>query len=158
MTIRDRATGWLTPLFHADFREVLLHTLVRYRLLCPVYCLMPNHVHMLLRGIAPDADQQKAAAFLRRHVGKALRPFAWQTQPYDHVLRKEALEREAFRSTAYYIAEHRVRAGLVASASEYPFSGGVLPGKPRVNIHHPRYWDVFWEMHERLLRANGYQG
>ncbi len=158
MTLRRRATGWLTPSFHADFRECLLHTLVRYQLLCPVYCLMPDHMHVLLRGIAPTADQQLAVAFLRRHLGEGLKPFALQKQPYDHVLRKEDLEREAFRSVAYYIAENPVREGLAAAASAYPYSGGILPGKPHVSIHHPKYWDVFWQMHESLLRANGYQG
>jgi hypothetical protein len=38
MTIEDRKTGWLIPIFYYKFREILTHTLFRYGLCCPIYC------------------------------------------------------------------------------------------------------------------------
>ena len=46
MTMQHRMTTWLTPSFYQDFREILLHTLYRYALCCPVFCCMPDHLHM----------------------------------------------------------------------------------------------------------------
>ena len=63
MTVDRRATGWLDALRHAQFREALLHTMVRYDLLCPTYCLMPDHAHFIWMGIAPKTDQRGAATF-----------------------------------------------------------------------------------------------
>jgi REP element-mobilizing transposase RayT len=158
MTIDHRARGWLDPPFHARFREILLHTCVRYDLLCPIYCLMPDHMHVLLRGISRQADQLLAVSFLRRYVNELLDPHRFQKQAHDNVLRHEDLEREAFRAVAFYIAENPVRAGLCKTAADHPFTGAILPGFPALDVHHPKYWDVFWTQHEALLRKNGYEG
>ena len=158
MTVEKRAQGWLTPLFHARFRELLVHTGVRYDLLCPVYCLMPDHVHLLLRGISPNADQRLAVEFLRRHANVLLAPRRLQRQPYDHVLRREDLGRGAFEAIAFYIAENPVRAELCAAAGEYPYTGAMMPGYPDLDVHRPGYWDVFWARHRELLIENGYEG
>jgi putative transposase len=119
---------------------------------------MPDHIHILFRGIAYGADQRLAVSFLRRHLNTELSPFKLQREPYDHVLRQKDLERDAFHAVARYIADNPVRAGIAKAAAEYPYSGAVLPGRPRTNLHHPNFWDIFWEMHERLLLANGYEG
>lgn len=63
MTVDRRATGWLDALRHAQFREALLDTTVRYEMLCPTYCLMPDHAHFVWMGIAPTTDQRLAATF-----------------------------------------------------------------------------------------------
>jgi REP element-mobilizing transposase RayT len=70
-TAQDRRSGWLDAAFHARFREVQLHTLARYRLLCPIYCLMPDHLHALWAGLSPDSDQDRAASFFHKHLGRA---------------------------------------------------------------------------------------
>ena len=43
LTIFDRQTGWLTESLHLKFRELMLHAAARENLLCPSYCLMPDH-------------------------------------------------------------------------------------------------------------------
>jgi putative transposase len=72
MTIEGRRTGWLTHMFHAQFRELLLHALARYQLACPAYCLMPDHLHLLWLGLAPSSDQRLAAQFFRQHMNRLL--------------------------------------------------------------------------------------
>ncbi len=56
LTTFDRAQGWLNESFHQRFRELLLHTAAREGLLCPVYCLMPDHIHMVWMGLRSDTD------------------------------------------------------------------------------------------------------
>jgi len=119
---------------------------------------MPDHCHVLLRGIHAESDQLLAIAFLRRALKPSLHPSEFQKQAYDHVLRANELHRDAFRSVAYYIVENPVRAKLVKHSSEYMFSGGLLAGKPLADIHSAKYWDVFWQMHMTKLELNGYVG
>lgn len=57
MTIEDRRTGWLIPILYYKFREILTHTTFRYGLCCPIYCCMPDHLHMLWMGLYPESDQ-----------------------------------------------------------------------------------------------------
>jgi len=40
MTIENRKTGWLIPIFYYKFRELLTHTIFRYKICCPIFCLM----------------------------------------------------------------------------------------------------------------------
>jgi len=106
-TTAQRATGWLTDAFHARFREVLCHAAARYSLSCPIYCLMPDHIHMLWVGESDETDQRKAIDFWRRQLKNSLpgigarspggvrQPF-WQRQVYDHVLRESERERGPF--------------------------------------------------------------
>ncbi len=60
MTIDDRKTGWLKPIFYDKFRELLTHTCFRYGLACPIFCLMPDHLHLLGLGLVDSADQRLA--------------------------------------------------------------------------------------------------
>jgi len=50
LTTFDRARGWLTPSFHCRFRELMLHVAARENLVCPIYCLMPDHLHLIWMG------------------------------------------------------------------------------------------------------------
>jgi len=67
LTVRDRGTGWLNASFTTRFRWLLLHACARYSVACPVHCLMPDHVHLLLHGLNGQGDQKRFVRFLRRH-------------------------------------------------------------------------------------------
>ena len=47
LPVSHRQQGWLTDGFHAVFREMMLHAAAREGLLCPAYCLMPDHLHLV---------------------------------------------------------------------------------------------------------------
>lgn len=53
LTIRERRTGWLDGRFYYHFRELLTHSLFRYAIVCPIFCLMPDHIHMLCKRFSP---------------------------------------------------------------------------------------------------------
>src|SRR5271168_121384 len=83
LTVFDRKSGWLNDSFHCRFRELLLHTAVREGLLCPAYCLMPDHIHLLWMGLRQDSDQRNGMKFLREHLGARLQPHYFQHQAHD---------------------------------------------------------------------------
>jgi len=130
-TIDRRSTGWLDAPFHAVFRELLLHAAAREHLLCPIYSLMPDHLHLVWMGVSGASDQRRATAFLRAQLKPHLAPAQWQHQPHDHVLRDEKRKRGVFASTCFYVAENAVRAGLAAKAPVWAYTGCVVPGIPR---------------------------
>ena len=152
LTTENRKTGWLADRFHHAFREVLLHAAVRYRLCCPAYTILPDHMHVLWLGMAADSDQKVAVAFLRKHLKPYLRPADWQAQPHDHVLREQERERGAFQSIAWYILENPVRAGLAAEPRGYRFSGCVVPGYPALTPFRDGYWDLYWRIDNRMRK------
>ncbi len=90
------------------------------------YCFMPDHLHLLvatpsgvdLVQFVRHFKQLSAHRFKREASGSAL----WQPRFYDHGLRRE----EEVLDVARYIWENPVRARLVESEAEYPFSGSLV--------------------------------
>jgi putative transposase len=87
------------------------------------WCIMPDHIHMLL--------QDKHIAELVRLLKGRLTPEArrlepgrvlWQRSFHDHALR----EVESVPDAALYIWQNPVRAGITDCASDYPWSGSLL--------------------------------
>jgi REP element-mobilizing transposase RayT len=145
-TLEQRACGWLTPLFHATFRELMLHAAAREQLLCPAYCLMPDHLHLIWMGLRRETDQLNAMKFLRTHLEPALGGGReWQHQPHDHVLREEERRRNAFASFCFYTLANPVRDELVKREHDWPYSGAILPGYPGLHPLSEGYWELFWK-------------
>jgi len=155
LTMKRRQEGWLTPAFHAAFREMLGHAQARYPFLCPTYCLMPDHIHMLWLGAAEQTDQMVAIDFFRKQLKPLLAPVEWQDQPYDHVLREKDRERNAFQAAAWYILENPVRAGLVKERGTYPHSGCFVLGYPDLSPFQDGYWELYWRIDGRLRKKQG---
>jgi REP element-mobilizing transposase RayT len=150
LTLFDRATGWLNDSFHSRFRELLLHAATREGLLCPAYCLMPDHLHLLWLGLRADSDQRNAMTFLRTQLKPLLHPHRLQPQAYDHVLRQEDRKRGAFSRLCFYILANPVRAGLIQESEVWPYGGAVIPGYP---VFHPLdedFWARFWKIFQDL--------
>ena len=158
MTIQDRKTGWLIPIFYYKFREILTHTMFRYGLCCPIYCCMPDHIHLLWVGILDGSDQRNAAKFFRAQLNPVLAKLGaqFQEQPHDHVLCEEQRERSAFEEVVEYIARNPERAGLVPPDCfrQYQYTGCLVPGYPDLSPWQANYWDLFWRIYSKL-RTNG---
>lgn len=147
-TLEDRARGWLTPAFHAIFREMMFHAAVREYLFCPAYCLMPDHLHLVWMGLRRDSDQLSAMKFLRVHLEPVLGDGReWQHQPHDHVLREEERKRNAFARFCFYTLANPVRAKLVKHEQEWPFLGALVPGYPELHPLTEGFWEIFWKLY-----------
>ncbi len=87
------------------------------------YCFMPDHVHLLIEGLRDDSNARKFIVKSKQcsaHAhAKEFGTRLWQPWGYEHVLRDD----ESAVTTARYILENPVRAGLAKAVTEYPFSG-----------------------------------
>jgi putative transposase len=141
--------------FHAAFREMMLHSAAREGLLCPAYCLMPDHLHFVWMGLGADTDQRNGIKFLRAQLGPFLKPAKFQHQAYDHVLTLEERQRQAFSlACAEYVLLNPLKSKLVQEPNEWAFAGAVVPGYPRVNPFDQDFWAWFWK-HSYETRETG---
>ena len=150
-SIQDRKTGWLNKTFHYQFRELLCHMLARYSAICPVYCLMPDHMHMLITGIKRSSNQLNLTKQLRRELNKLIQPYRLQSQAHDHVLREKENEKAAFQGIAYYIQQNPVRKNISKQWKDHPYTGCQVPGYYDLDPRKEDYWEVFWRIHNKLV-------
>ena len=110
-SVAQELTVQISPIFEARGFAVL------------VYCVMPDHVHLLLEGTSEDADlvgtvhawKQSTAFAWKRRTGTRL----WQKGFHDRVLR----DVDDSRAVVRYVLENPVRARLVRVVSDYPWIG-----------------------------------
>jgi len=141
-----RRQGWLDERFHAVFREMMLHSAAREGLLCPAYCLMPDHIHFVWMGLRRDSNQRNGIKFLRAQLGPILKPAKFQHQSHDHVLTTEERQRKTFSlACADYVLNNPFKAELVKKPGDWPYLGAVMPGYPRLNPFNADYWPWFWK-------------
>ena len=88
-----------------------------------VHCVMPDHVHLLVTGLAEDSHLPSFASLAKQLSGFRCRGVVtgrlWQDGYYDHILRDEEKSAVVIR----YILENPVRSGLVRHVTEYPYVG-----------------------------------
>ena len=151
LPVAGRVRGWLDARFHAAFREMMLHAAAREGLLCPAYCLMPDHLHLVWMGLRAQTDQRNGMKFLRAQLGRFLEPARFQHQAHDHVLTTAERRRHAFSlACADYVLLNPLRVGLVKAPAEWPFTGTVVPGYPLSNPFEAGYWRWLWERYNEL--------
>jgi putative transposase len=154
LPILKRTRGWLTEDFHDAFRELMLHAAAREGLVCPVYCLMPDHLHLVWMGIRIDTDQLNGMAFLRRYLEPHLVCAKFQIQAHDRVLREKERKRNAFAAVCTYVASNPVRAHLVEDPRQWAFTDSVVPGYPELKPLESRFWPTFWRIYLETRHPN----
>ena len=154
LTIFDRGDKWLDQALHLKFRELMLHVAAREGLFCPVYCLMPDHIHLLWLGLGSDTDQRNGMSFLRTHLEPLLTPHKFQPQAHDHVLREEERKRNAFAKVCSYILANPIRAGLIKETESWPFCGAIIPGYPALHPASADFWPLFWKLYMSARSAD----
>jgi REP element-mobilizing transposase RayT len=123
-----RAYRGQSPFTAAALNDAIIETLrtERERLHCwvHVYCLMPDHLQMM---VSPNEDGYSVLTFIDQFKGKTTnlswkfgwQGKLWQPRSYDHVVRCE----EALPKIAEYILSDPVRSGLVERREDYPWCG-----------------------------------
>jgi REP element-mobilizing transposase RayT len=108
------------PSLAQEASDILLKTARERSSSIFAWCIMPDHVHLL---VGDDDIVSFVRTFKGRLVPKArgLSPKRklWQRSFYDHILRKA----ESAMDVAGYIFENPVRSGLVVLPQEYLFVG-----------------------------------
>jgi REP-associated tyrosine transposase len=105
-----------------DCLQALSEACAEHRFTIRAYCFMRDHLHLLVEGsqdssLVPFMKHFKQLSSYRhkQRTGRLL----WHRSYHDHVLRKE----EEPRTTAEYIWNNPIRAGLAASRGTDPFVG-----------------------------------
>ena len=87
------------------------------------YCVMPDHVHILLRDLAPLEFIRLIKGRLTPLAGKhGIEGRFWQRSFFDRGLRSE----DSVIEVARYIWQNPLRANLVSLPSEYPWSDSLV--------------------------------
>jgi putative transposase len=98
-------------------------TAARFGFALSAYCVMPDHVHLLVKGLSDNSHLRQFVQSAKRSTGQSFARRAghglWQEGYYDRVVRPE----ESLLHMARYILENPVRAGLVETPRDYPYAG-----------------------------------
>jgi putative transposase len=122
----------IPPFFSARSFEVL------------AYCVMPDHLHLLLEGTAEGSDLREAVRAWKQRTGYDWKTRTgtqlWQPGFHDRVLR----EHHDTRSVVRYILQNPVRAGVVKTPREYPWSGSLRYTIAELQ-EHAGDWSPHWK-------------
>jgi putative transposase len=87
------------------------------------YCVMPDHVHLLLEGTSANADLRDALSRRKQRTAYRWQSMngapLWQPGFHDRILR----DADDTRAVLAYVVQNPVRAGLVQDARDYPWTG-----------------------------------
>jgi len=120
----DRQKHFADAEFNDQVVAVLRDLVLLYRCPTRIYCLMPTHLHLLVRpGIRSLVDviaefKKKTADLASETQG--IKPL-WQRSFFDHRVRSHESEAEQYE----YIRFNPVRAGLVCHPDDWRWTGSV---------------------------------
>ena len=123
----------------------LIRLAARHGFAVHAYCVMPDHVHLLLEGLNEGCDLARFVSAFKQHTGFAYQQKVgrrlWQTVYYDHVLRKT----EEMNRVAWYIWMNPVRKGLCARPEDWPYSGSQTMDWMRMLTPPEELWVPPWK-------------
>jgi putative transposase len=113
-------------------RSELLRSSDEDRFAVLAYCLMPDHVHLMVEGTSPTSDLPRFITKWKQRTGyahsRAIGTVLWQGGFFDHVLRAEE-DRDAL---VRYLIANPIRAGIVVDVKDYPYWGSGVCNREEV--------------------------
>jgi len=94
----------------------------RYGLKVWAYCLMTNHVHLVVLPATRTALAEVSRALLMRYTRRINAEYEWEGHLWRARYYACALDDAHLKSAVRYVEQNPVRAGLVGEASAYPWS------------------------------------
>jgi putative transposase len=121
--VHERSPAFRDPAVVALVTLQFLRTSRVTRFAILAYCVMPDHVHLLIEGRTRQSDLRRFVNHFKqgsgqRYAARVGGPL-WQEGCYERVLRPE----DDARTIARYIVANPVRGGLVREPREYPHLG-----------------------------------
>lgn len=141
----DRQLIFETPDDYRVFLDTLGECVERYGWQVFTYCLMPNHVHLVIRTPEPNLSRG-----MRKLTGSYARKFNASRNRTGHVFQRRfgsrVLEREGhFEAAMAYVALNPVRAGMVSRPENWIWGAhGELTGtRRRTSLIAPEVFEHF---------------
>jgi putative transposase len=122
-SIQNRRRAFLVPGLTRSHIDILHTTCSAQSCQLLIYCFMPDHLHVVMRGENDQSNCKTAMDVFKYESGLWFSRFEpwveWQHDYHDHIIRSS----EDLRGHLRYIAANPVRAGIVEGVLDYPFSG-----------------------------------
>lgn len=123
--IEERESLFRDPSVVHAVTDILAESAERHGCTVPVFCFMPDHLHLILQGETPCADTWAAITEFKQRSGFWLYTnkvgASWQKGYHDHVLRKD----EDIVAHIRYILDNPCRRGIAHAWENYPFKGSI---------------------------------
>jgi putative transposase len=115
------------PIFFEDgdqeiYADTLAEQVRKARVEVWAYCLMPNHVHLILFPRTENGLAQALGAAHRRWANFVNARGRWRGHLFDGRFASVAMDEDHLISAVRYVALNPVRAGLVERAADWPWS------------------------------------
>jgi len=94
------------------------------------YCLMPNHVHLVLYPSTEDGLGRALGGAHRRWANYVNVRGRWRGHLFDGRFASVAMDERHLLAAVRYVSLNPVRAGLTASAQAWPWSGSLTWSPP----------------------------
>jgi len=119
----DRQPHLAAPDTARDVLAALLESASSFYFLLHAYCIMPDHIHLLVEGTQPSSNLMEFVRVFKLRTAfrfkKSKKKRLWEFSYHDHVLRRL----NQIEDVACCIWWNPVRKGLCAKPGEYAFSG-----------------------------------
>ena len=115
-------------LFHGSddylrFKELLFEYKTPHEIEIHHYCLMPNHVHMLLKAVNLDEMAKFSHYVLRRYTYYYCKFHGWAGSLFQKGYKSRPVDKETYLlECGRYIERNPVKAGLSSLAQDYAYS------------------------------------
>jgi len=115
------------PIFFEDgdqevYRDLLAEQAARYRVAVWAYCLMPNHVHLVLTPCDKTGLGRAVGETHRRYTNFINARGHWSGHLFQSRFSSVAMDEEHLISAVRYVSLNPVRARLVERAQDWPWS------------------------------------
>jgi len=117
-----RQTVFFSDEDYAAYRDTVAESCLARGVRCPAWCLMPNHVHLIL--IPPTADSLRAALAEahRRYSRRINFAHGWTGYLWQGRFASYPMDEPHLMTAIRYVERNPVAAGLVAQAQDWPWS------------------------------------
>jgi len=115
------------PVFFSDgdyaaYRGLVAEACAARAVRCLAWCLMPNHVHLILTPPDPDALRGALAEAHRRYARRVNRAHGWTGYLFQGRFASYPMADAHLMAAVRYVELNPVRAGLAARAEDWPWS------------------------------------
>jgi len=107
---------------HEIYKDLLAEQLEKWQVEVWAYCLMPNHVHLILNPSTPEGLSRAVGEAHRRYTNFINARGRWTGHLFQNRFASVALDEAHLRKAVRYVSLNPVRARLVARAEDWQWS------------------------------------
>jgi REP element-mobilizing transposase RayT len=123
--VDERRRAFLNPADVEQHIRLMEEQFARFGCRVPIYCFMPDHLHVMSMGMTYRADGKRAMDAFKTKSGQYLQSvganYRWQENYHDRIIRHS----NEWRKKVFYIFQNPVRAEIVEEPRAYLLTGSI---------------------------------